>query len=72
MGILERERGMLPPSVLSSKLEGASISRIRVLDVTGHEFLSPSESEIFLTSFLSFSSKKELLNAFRAPRYNRK
>lgn len=43
---------MSPTSVLSSELEGASISRIQVLGVTGHEFLSPSEAKIFLISFI--------------------
>lgn len=47
-----REKGMLPTSVLSSQLEGVSISRIKVLGVTGHEFLSPSEPEICLISFI--------------------
>lgn len=42
---------MSPTSVFSSQWEGVSIPRIQVLGVTGHEFLGPSEPEIFLISF---------------------
>lgn len=59
MGKLERERNVTNFSVVQS-VGRMSISRIQVLGVTGHEFLSPSEPEIFFISFvvaICFSKK---------------